>query len=221
MGNSIAAGLLACCSDGAFSARRPMASCHREKQLTVAGQRRTLTGFPIVRTQARHHPFLGASRLCGTASDCKITHFSPNGKAPAAFFLQDNFPPPFAIVFAKGYFCADKSDFHDFISACFDTRADGLVLATAVAKYASQLWPSIGHYCGQVCVTAVAMTTKCRLRTSPSALPTIFPCRALWLPSVKKYCCPGKKNAIFCIVCKCRRYGGLSRGGAYFSPEGA
>ena len=44
--------------------------------------------------------------------------------------------------------------------------ADIVVLATAVAKYASQLWPSIGHYCGQVCVTTVAMMTKCRLRTT-------------------------------------------------------
>ena len=88
MGNFFAAGLLACCSDGAFSARRPMASCHREKQLTVAGQRRTLTGFPIVRTQARRHPFLGASRLCGTASDCKFTNFSRNDKAPAAAYRR-------------------------------------------------------------------------------------------------------------------------------------
>lgn len=54
-------------------------------------------------------------------------------------FLQDNFPPPFAIVFAKDHFYADKSDFHDFISACVNACADGLVLATAVAKYASQL----------------------------------------------------------------------------------
>ena len=44
--------------------------------------------------------------------------------------------------------------------------ADIVVLATAVAKYASQLWLSIGHNCGQVCVTAVAMMTKCRLRTT-------------------------------------------------------
>ena len=36
-----------------------------------------------------------------------------------------------------------------------------------------------------------------------------------------KYCCPGKKKVIFRIACKYRRYGRLSRGGAYFSPEGA
>ena len=40
-------------------------------------------------------------------------------------------------------------------------------------------------------------------------------------PYISQYCCPGKKNVIFRIACKYRRYGRLSRGGAYFSPEGA
>ncbi len=40
--------------------------------------------------------------------------------------------------------------------------ADCVIMATAVAKYSSQLWLSIGHSCGQISVTAVAMMNECR-----------------------------------------------------------